>query len=94
MQQRYKQIYKETRKKHTITMKTKKTTIAFTAKEIEIIDAALNHYAVDQMNKSKTWSSTEEYIAHGGPDIWHRNADKTVTLQIRFFRAKDRLEAK
>ena len=75
-------------------MKTKKTTLAFTAEELDIIYFALNLYSLDNIHNSKTWGSTDELIAHGGPDIWHGTALAAGSLQSRIYRAENRLALK
>lgn len=76
-------------------MKTNKTTLSFTKEEIAILSRALNTYALEQMNTSKTWANPKGYAENGyKPDIWGEEAINTLALQARAFAAQERLEKK
>ena len=61
----------------------KTTTISFTAEELQIVKDALNNYAVEMMEKSKTWG-----VCWAGEDIYHVIASKTNRIWCRCYDAK------
>lgn len=75
-------------------MKAKTTTLTFTAEELATLYIALNNYSLEESQNSMTWGSVDGYLAHGGPDIWHRNAILAGHLQTRVYKAERRLEKK
>ena len=76
-------------------MKTNKTTLSFTKEELSIIYHALNNYGLEQMNTSKTWGNSKNFIARGYEhDIWGQEAQKVIDLDVRIFAAQERLEKK
>ena len=73
-------------------MKTK-TTLSFTKEELETIYFALNNYALENINQSKTWGNLEGLKENGyREDVWHREAMLAGRLQSRMFKATNRLE--
>ena len=73
-------------------MSTKKTTLSFTAEELEVIYSALNNYALEQMQTSKTWGNIDKFVEHKGHDVWGREAAIAARLQSRTYLAQTRLE--
>lgn len=70
----------------------KKARLEFTAEELEQIYFALNSYCVENMHRSETWGATEAFIANGYKhDIWGRTAEAAGRLQIRIYKAQERL---
>lgn len=73
-------------------MKTK-TTLSFTAEELDVLYYALNAYALEQMETSKTWGNVEEMMKRGGHDVWGQTAMKAGHLQSRTYKARLRFES-
>ena len=68
----------------------KKTTMTFTARELEILSAALNHYFCDQVDKSATYGNIDS-IRAGYKDLYERNCDALSGMQIRTWKAQERI---
>lgn len=75
-------------------MKTNKTTLSFTAEELQLIQAALNEKALDYMDKSKTWGDIEAKRLLGYDDYYSKQASLAIDLQTRFWAAENRLAAR
>lgn len=69
-------------------MKTK-TTLSFTAEELEILKSALNNYSLELINSSTTWAVPGSF---GKEDFYHRLAYKTQDIWSRCYDASKRLE--
>lgn len=67
----------------------KKTSLSFTAEELEILKTALNNYSLEMMNNSTTWAVAGSF---GKEDYFHREAYKTQDLWSRCYDASKRLE--
>lgn len=67
----------------------KKTTLSFTAEELEILKSALNNYSLEMINLSKTWGVD---TAFGREDYYHRFAYRVNNLWGRCYDASKRLE--
>ena len=66
-------------------MKPEETIVLFfTKEEARILKSALNSYAVDMMNKSKTWATPGSF---GNEDIWHIEANNANKIWSRLFEA-------
>ena len=73
-------------------MKTK-TTLSFTKEELQTIYFALNNYALENINESKTWGNLEGLKENGyREDVWHRTAMLSARLQSRVYDAEKRLD--
>lgn len=68
-----------------------KTTISFTAEELEVIKSALNYYSLHQIEKSKTWAVEGTF---GKEDVYHREANKSDEIWCRCYKAAKRLQEK
>ena len=73
-------------------METKKTTLSLTAQELQVLDEALTKYFCDMAQESKTYGDCTARHAHGGPDVWERDAWTALDVQLRIFGAKKRIE--
>ena len=65
--------------------------MTFTAEELEIMAAALNHYFCDQVELSKTWGQPYA-IRNGQKDIYERHCDTLLDLQAKTYKAQQRLK--
>jgi hypothetical protein len=65
-----------------------KTSLSFTAEELEIIKTALNRYSVDMMEKSETWGKVDSF---GNEDYYHLLAYDVDDLWSRFYKASKKL---
>lgn len=68
----------------------KKTTMSFTAKELEVLSAALNHYFCDQVDKSATYGNID-CIRAGRKDLYERHCETLSDIQIRTWKAQERI---
>ena len=73
-------------------MKPQKTTISFTAEELELLNSALNDYGLKMMEKSTTWGNAEEMIKRGGDDNYAKVASKANRIWVSVYNAQKRLE--
>ena len=70
-------------------MNTEKTTLSFTAEELEMIYYALNNYSLQYMEKSTTWGDGDAFIRNGlQHDYYGQEAEAAGRLQLRVYEAK------
>lgn len=67
--------------------------MSFTAEELEILNTALNDYALKMMQNSETWGNAEEMIKRGD-DYYAKVAHKADRIWCAVYDAQKRLETR